>query len=63
MMMPETPMMEIPPSMPRRGLKVLRAVSAPPGTDTVTLSGSPNRLRFSSSILRGPLLMAGEPGG
>ena len=29
-MMPETPMMEIPPSMPRRGLKVLRAVSAKP---------------------------------
>ena len=36
---PEVPMIEIPPSIPRRGLKVRRAISSPPGTEIVTANG------------------------
>ena len=38
--MPDVPMMDIPPSMPRRGLKVRLAISSPPGTEMVTTMGS-----------------------
>lgn len=36
---PDVPMMDSPPSMPRRGLKVRLAISSPPGTEMVTTMG------------------------
>ena len=68
--MPDVPMMEIPPSIPKRGLKVRFAISSPLGTEMVTTIGlgcldmpifSRQRLTLSSIILRGVALMAGEP--
>lgn len=37
--MPDVPMMEIPPSIPKRGLKVRFAISSPLGTEMVTTIG------------------------
>ena len=59
--------MEIPPSTPRRGLKVLRAAASPPGTEMVTRSppGSSSSRRTASTasriICRGTRLMAHSP--
>ena len=63
--MPVVPRMDRPFFMPRRGLKVLRAISRPPGIDTVTRAPFvPITLRTASSIiLRGTGLMAGSPTG
>ena len=38
--MPEVPIMEMPPSIPRRGLKVRLAISSPPGDG----DGNENRI-------------------
>ena len=61
--MPDTPMILMPPSMPSRGLKVRRAISAPLGTEMVILRDLPNCSKLCFIISRGALLMAGEPGG
>ena len=67
--MPDVPRIEMPPSMPRRGLKVLRAISSPPGTDTSTAKPPcqpcSRAIRSSSEaiIARGTELMAAAPTG
>ena len=66
MTMPVVPRMEIPPRMPRRGLSVRSAISAPPGTEISTSMSafSPTASWTDAAIiLRGTGLMAGSPGG
>ena len=67
--MPEVPRMEMPPTMPRAGLKVFEAMASPSGTEITTRKpqGSPAARRTSSSawviICRGTWLMAAAPTG
>ena len=64
--MPDTPMMLMPPSIPKRGLNVRRAISSPCGTEMVTFHcplSTVNGSKFLLIISRGPLLMAGSPTG
>ena len=66
---PVVPRMEMPPAMPRRGLKVFFARRSPSGTE-MTASSPPDQSaraqtssRFSRIIRRGTLLMAAAPTG
>ena len=61
--MPETPTIDIPPTIPNRGLKVRPAISSPPGTKIVTSKFLPKADKFCWIIALGTLLMAGSPGG
>ena len=67
--MPLVPKMEIPPSMPKRGLKVRFANRSPSGTEMVIRSPwaapawSRAALTCSAIIRRGVELMAAAPGG
>ncbi len=62
---PVVPRMEMPPTMPRRGLVVLRAMRSPPGTLTTTRAPLPSRSSTSPTAAviwrRGTGLMAGPP--
>ena len=61
--MPVVPMMESPPSMPRRGLKVRAASSRPPGIEMVIFNPRPVTSRTDCWIIRrGAGLIAGSPG-
>ena len=66
---PLVPRIEIPPSIPRTGLKVFSAIRTPSGADTVRRSGRltpySSRILNASSwiILRGTEFMAASPGG
>ncbi len=52
----------MPPTMPRRALDVLAAMSSPPGTENVTASGaSVTSARAAGIMRRGTGLMAGVP--
>ena len=59
----------MPPSMPSTGLKVRRAISAPPGTEMTTerppLYPSSSQTAFTASAImrRGTALMAAAPTG
>jgi hypothetical protein len=65
-MMPDTPTMDIPPTIPSLGLNVRAAISSPPGTETVTVrgtSGCNKAMMLLRIISRGTRFMAGLPGG
>ena len=67
--MPVVPRMEMPPSMPRRGLKVFFASASPSGAEIVTSMppSYPTSMQtsrtFSSIIFRGTELIAAAPTG
>ncbi|MPM87993.1 hypothetical protein SDC9_135094 [bioreactor metagenome] len=67
---PEVPMMEIPPSIPSRGLKVFEAIRSPSGTEITTVAPaysdlvcSPPNSSFKLCVIisKGVLLIAASP--
>ena len=63
--MPVVPRIEMPPTMPRRGFDVRRAIFSPPGTltSTTTPTSSVSKTSATAAAIcaRGPALMAGPP--